>query len=64
MQVEIKVKNAYGHKRNYPANDAAQWFCALCRSRCLSPGDLKLIEALGFTIIVKEQEDERTGPLF
>ncbi len=57
-EVKIVTRSSYGHKRNYPANTLAEMFCLLCRSKCLSDDDLKVIRALGFSVSYSRGNDE------
>jgi|TARA_Y100001949_G_scaffold150690_1_gene136016 hypothetical protein len=50
--VEITYRNVYGRDLIYPVNVTAKRFATLAGTTTLSPGDLKVIEALGFTVFV------------
>ena len=52
----VTIKNVYGKEMIYPANSVAQIFADIARQTTLSRDTLKLAQALGYKIEVKQQE--------
>ena len=50
----VSVKNVYGKEMIYPANSVAQIFADIARQTTLSRDTLKLAQALGYKIEVKQ----------
>lgn len=48
--VQVQVRTPYGQIRIYPMNAEARAFCTLIGTKTLSPGDLGIIESLGFVV--------------
>ncbi len=50
----VTIKNVYGKDMIYPANSVAQIFADIARQTTLSRDTLKLAQALGYKIEVKQ----------
>ena len=48
--VQVQLKTVYGNTLVYPANESAETFAALAKTKTLSHADLCKIESLGFRI--------------
>jgi|TARA_Y100001949_G_scaffold165412_1_gene161115 hypothetical protein len=49
-EVQVQFRDVFGRPLCYPMNTTASRFCTLTGNLTLSPTDLKVIEALGFTV--------------
>lgn len=59
MQIEVTIKNVYGNKLVYPECEKANLFCSLCHTSTLTPHAIDIIKKLGFTINVKQKDNEK-----
>jgi len=50
----VTIKNVYGKEMIYPANSVAQIFADIARQTTLSRDTLKLAQALGYKVEVKQ----------
>ena len=54
----VTIKNVYGKEMIYPGNSVAQIFADIARQTTLSRDTLKLAQALGYKVEVKQVELE------
>lgn len=52
MQIRIKVKTVYGKDLIYPADENAELFAQLMGKKTLTFEAIRIIQALGFEIII------------
>ena len=54
MSIKVTIKNVYGNETIYPACENAQRFADLAKQKTLTPREIALIKALGYTIEVTQ----------
>lgn len=52
LQITLKIKNVYGNDLVYPMCEISENFAKLINKKTFSNYDLKIIEALGYQIII------------
>ena len=55
-QITVKVREVYGNQVIYPVCEKAQIFASLAGTKTLTTQALKAIKALGYTIVVEQQQ--------
>jgi hypothetical protein len=58
MEITIRLKNNYGQQVAYPACKQSELFATIADTKTLTGRTLKLIEAMGYQINVKQQTAE------
>lgn len=53
QKVLVEVRNVYGNRRIYPANETAKLFTDIAGTRTLDPHVIRLIRKLGYEIEVQ-----------
>jgi hypothetical protein len=56
MKITIERRDQYGATVYHPADDAAQLFARIAKTKTLTPDTLALVRALGYDIEVKHPE--------
>lgn len=56
QKVLVEVRDVYGNRRIYPANETAKLFTDIAGTRTLDPHVVRLIRKLGYEIEVKLPE--------
>jgi len=56
MQIEVKIKNVYGVQRIYPICANALLFCQLTKTETITSHALDIIKALGYKIVVVQEQ--------
>ena len=52
LQITLKTKNVYGNELIYPVCEVSHNFARLINKKTFSNYDLKIIESLGYQIII------------
>jgi len=64
MQITIEIKTVYGKQTLYPVCDHAKLFASIAGTTTLVPAAIKKIKALGYEIIIMQQENRLIGYTF
>ncbi len=52
MKIQVRIKQVYGRDAIYPACEASKIFAQMAKATTLTPNQIGLIKALGYTIEV------------
>jgi hypothetical protein len=55
MQIKVRLKTTYGRELIYPACEKAELFASLTKKKTLTIDEIKVIEELGFEIVIEPQ---------
>lgn len=55
MEITVRIKNVYGNRTIYPADDAARQFAMIAGTRTLTQNVIERIKALGYQIKVEQE---------
>ena len=54
--ITVRITSVYGAKTVYPVCETAQIFADIAGTKTLKPTTINSIKALGYTIVVKQEE--------
>jgi hypothetical protein len=57
MTIIVKRKQVYGNEVIYPVCETAQCLTMLGDTKTLTPRQINIIKALGYTIVLEQQEE-------
>ena len=56
MEITVRITSVYGQKTVYPVCETAQIFADIAGTKTLKPTTINAIKALGYKIIVSQEE--------
>ena len=54
MQIIVNVRSVYGRETIYPVCSIAKTFALIARTTTLAPETMRLIESLGYRVLVEQ----------
>lgn len=57
MEIIVRRKQVYGNEVVYPVCETAQCLAMLGDTKTLTPRQIGIIKALGYTIVLEQQEE-------
>ena len=54
-EIMVRIKNVYGTDKIYPVSPNAKLFADIAGTTTLRPSDLKVIQELGYRVIVEQK---------
>lgn len=58
QQIVVKRKNVYGNEMIYPVCDTAKNLTMLANTKTLTPAQISIIKALGYTVVLQTIAEE------
>ena len=55
LEIMVRIKNVYGVEKVYPVSPNAHLFADIAGTTTLRPSDLKVIQELGYRVLIEQQ---------